>query len=271
MRQILRGARIAAALMCFGLVACVLDAQSEIGLFQDFEFKNEESLSVRALSGYRASTEGATTRFMVVTPSGRAVVLTDIVRPREGTITTRILDDPTDTWLEIELCFNRGETLNEFFAANDAPQLMPLPVELRTSSGRRWVGTSSAPDDQGGYSIDLPRFSADLQGLKEELPLGFLHALTFLLDALPEEMDLGKLMDGEDQPPTTWSPLVKALKVLVGEDDRAASSIWRLTSGKLKKVLGDDDLAFLSSFRSVQNADPLSDFQLLLSGEERSP
>jgi len=188
-----RGAKIAAGFICIGLVSWALEGQSEVGYFRDLVFKAEGRPPIRALSAYRASASGAMTRLMVVTPSGRAVVLTDTLLPRQGIVTTRILDDLTGTWLEIELRFDRGDTLNQFFAANDSPQLEPFPFVLRTSNGRSWVGRSSPPDGQGSYSVAVPGLRADLHGLSTELAPGFSAGLAFLLATLPEEENMLEL------------------------------------------------------------------------------
>jgi len=77
-----------------------------------------------------------------------------------------------------------------------------------------------------------------------------------------------ELLEGTNTPSTTWGTLVKALRPLSELDANAESSKWSLVSGSFKKALGDSDLEFLSAFRSVQNADPLSDFYVVLDSEQ---
>lgn len=220
-------------------------------------------------------------RLLIVSPEGRPAILTSTVDALRGIETTRVEDNATGWWSQVELNWPfRGKTVNEytnrFIEGADEAQAeggWELTASFETRDGLLFHGDLRMPvgvERSWIYQEIGHRLGQEGQDeLGRSLPRGFPRALSFLQSALApaagdRERDLALAVLYAIEPQS----LAGLLAASAGTADQAPEAEtpgcreWTLDLGEPVKgitFVDAQDLEFTARFRGVQNANPLAD------------
>jgi hypothetical protein len=265
----MKRATLLGAVLTFLLVwPSVAQGAAELGTLQQITLTSEQHASLQALKLFRMSPEGSVTRLLVVSPTGSRLVLTDVVRPREGTITSTFLDEGSNWWAQSEVQMESANTLSEFLAVNAHPMVEPEAVHLQTSEGEKWEDFQLIPEDQEGSRYPAQRLRSQVEKPRYTLDLPPDVAASILL--LNEIIGTASEPSRPGRPasaPLVLPTLVSALAASANLDSHAEPPGWEIEERRVQRFQGIGDpglLEFVARFTTVENADPLSDFRTLI-------
>ncbi len=205
-------------------------------------------------------------RVLAQDAAARPIILTWVLDAQEGRESSEFLDDETGWWARLELDTGiQADYLGAYFAAA-GQQLKPghtLNMKLSTRDGlsfeRRLAQTDAAV-------LPYQEFAASLvaDGPAERLAARppELIAAVFFLDAF---MSQGPLQTERQDSHNLYNMrgIVEVLaNVFRKQTSVSASETWKMTFSDLRQgvtITDSDLLELVSRFRSVENADPLSD------------
>ncbi len=229
----------------------------------------------QALGGvylFEAVRTGAVTRVLIEDDVGRPIILTRTVDALSGRDSYEILDDRTGWWARIDI--DTGVTAEYLGAYNSIAmeELMPenqvtLGFKLTTRDGLAFerelplVSSLTLPYQELAGAL---REAGLADQLAAEMPVGLSDATRFLDTSMSPKLGSHEGF-GDDEA----YPLRGVVEVLVNvtssepaEPSGGEGEPWVMTVGEIQKGIGVVDpslLELVSRFRSVDNADPLSD------------
>jgi len=215
---------------------------------------------------------GMVQRVLVEDPTARQVRITKSLDVRRGLDTSELLDDATGWWARLEVDFGfEAETLGAFFAADEVRSKQPRPEPLRvrfSADGVRPVEVEVAaidPETLHSAVAEAMRSEAAGETLAARLPEGLAQAILFLDASLsPEPLEA---REGDNLAYSARGVVEVLADVLraappEGLEVGRYATPWPMTVRPIERGTSSSDpsvLEFVSRFRSVENADPLSD------------
>jgi len=216
---------------------------------------------------------GMVSRVLAEDPTGRQVRITVSLDPRRGLETCELLDDATGWRARLDLDFGlQADTLGAFFVADEARSaaLRHTPFRLRfAADGTPPVEVEVAAEEREALHAavaEAVRAAAAGEALVARLPEGLAQAILFL-DASLSPHPLQTRTEGDN-----FAHGLRGVVEVLADVLRAAppegldlgryATPWPMTVGPMVRGTSSSDpvvLEFVSRFRSVQNADPLSD------------
>lgn len=241
-----------------------------------FEWRNSEGEG-RATGLYLVDfvPTGMVSRVLAEDPAGRQVRITVSLDPRRGVQICELLDDATGWRARLELDNGlRADTLGAFFAADVARSAARQPVVYRvsfTADGTRPVVVDLEldvvePETLHAAVTEAVSAAGAARQLAPRLPPELAETVLFL-DSSMSPQPLQAHTEG-DNFAHGLRGVVEVLADILhtappeGLEVERYATPWPMTVGPMKRGTSSSDpavLEFVSRFRSVENADPLSD------------
>lgn len=210
--------------------------------------------------------DGMVTR-VLADPADRPIRLTKTLDARLGVESGELLDDATGWWAVLDLDTGlASESLSAYFAA--ATQINPgtdhvLRLTLRTSDGLK-LSRQLAPAEPAELHTQLAQALVEAglaDRLVASLPDGLADAVLFLDRSLsPDPLPTGDSVDNIAYSTRGVVEVLAAAIRAATDTPESADGPWPMTVGAMDRgLLNADELELVSRFRSVENADPLSD------------
>lgn len=217
---------------------------------------------------------GMVSRLLAEDVGGRLVLITSTLDGRQGQERIEFRDEATGWWVRLEVDMGlRSANLGAFFAA--ARELEPgqgrrVRLQLLSRDGVRFERELDLADPEELYR----RFADELVAADQAEPLTAgmppgLNETVFFLDASMSPSPWPS--DSQDNVAFSLRPVIEVLAHVlderVGQATAGPREPWAMTVGSMEKGTGlvdPEQLAFVSRFRSVENADPLSDHRAAL-------
>lgn len=224
-------------------------------------------------------------RLLLLGPDGRPVILTSTVDAPRGIETTRIQDDRTGWWAQVDLHWPfQGPTVNDYtnrfieeIEAAEGSGGWALRVALRTRDRLRLEGDLQLPLATGrawiyGELERRLRKEGTLESFGRSVPAGLEEALAFVEGALAPPVSDVRDGDRELALAALYAEDPRALAELLlaglpgsagqGAEEAAGCDAWELEMGEPQMGLAlgaAGDLALTARFRSIDASDPLAD------------
>ncbi len=217
---------------------------------------------------------GMITRILILSPGGRAIRITYTVDPRRGVQTGELLDDATGWWARLEERFGiRADSLGAYLAYDRWIWDTSAPDKVRL----RFAASGASPVEEElpltEPTVPYARFAEVLAAsgtggeVVARLPVGLAEAVLFLDTSLsPTPAPLQAELDNLGYAARgVFEVLAELLRAAPPEGlDVAGDRLpWLMSVERAQKGTATSDPAVLeltSRFRSVENADPLSDY-----------